>query len=203
MTMRRRVSLTGIWQNLFPAASPRGLKHIDMSAQQLDTVVQYQLQLRHPQYLDAHSLVFAGIVSNGIRAEHAHKLLVKHQYILAAPVGSADVEHPAMTVDTNIIDRSFARNLPTLSMLAHRKLVCLLFFWEEEVNRWRMLLHDESIIRDALATATGPTVQDLTIALEAVEIKKMLLPSQRAEGTSTVIPPRPEPLPTYSATPVA
>ncbi len=57
---------------------------------------------------------------------------------------------------------------------------------------------EETIIREALALANDHSVQDLSIALEAVQIKKMLLPSQRTEDASPMIPSQLEYLPTYS-----
>jgi hypothetical protein len=196
----------GMMQNMFPQMAADAKDDIDMSPQQMDNVIKFQLGLRHPRYLDEQSLKLAGIVDHEALAKQVYKILVKKGYLLLPPPTTQDQDRdpgaatPVMTVNTHKIDRHFSHHFSIISVHAHRKLVSLLFFWEEEVNRWRMLDSEENEIQQALESAIGGHgVQDLGVALESVRMKKMLLPSQRAEGASTVFPPKNEPLPSYQA----
>jgi len=70
-----------------------------------------------------------------------------------------------------------------------------LFFWEEECMRWKLLDDEEKEILRALGMNKDNV--DLACALEAVEMKKKLLPSQRGEGTVNVGAGRGHALPRY------
>ena len=61
--------------------------------------------------------------------------------------------------------------------------------------RWKLLDDEAREISSALARGEN---RDLAILLEAVEIKKSLLPSQRAEGTANVGAGRGHELPSYA-----
>ena len=61
-----------------------------------------------------------------------------------------------------------------------------------------MLDAEEKEILGALETEKGRGSGDLQVALEAVEMKKKLLPSQRAEGTANVVKGRGHELPSYA-----
>jgi hypothetical protein len=69
-------------------------------------------------------------------------------------------------------------------------------FWEEELTRWKLLDVEEREILGALDNAKEN--RDLAVALEAVEMKKKLKPSQRGEGTANVGSGRGHTLPSYS-----
>jgi hypothetical protein len=101
-----------------------------------------------------------------------------------------------MTVNTAAIGKGFASKLAVISVHAQRKLVGMLFFWEEECTRWKLLDAEAREILSALDKNAGNV--DLAVALKAVEMKKKLLPSQRAEGTANVTPGAGHVLPSYS-----
>ena len=67
-----------------------------------------------------------------------------------------------------------------------RRLVSLLFFWEEEVSRWRVLDAEEREIKALLPNAPDLMKDELGMRLEAVQMRKHLLPSQRPETTPNV-----------------
>lgn len=71
----------------------------------------------------------------------------------------------------------------------------LLFFWEEECTRWKLLDAEEREILSALNADPGNA--DLKVALEAVQMKKNLLPSRRGEGTANVSAGAGHELPSY------
>ena len=197
----QRPTVFSIISNAFPVFANDCKNDVDMSPQQMDNVIKYQLSLRHSRYLDVHSLVFSGVCDHIKVAGQVHKLLVKHGFILPAPTSGPaafGAGGDVMTVDTYKIDKKFSHRLSIISVHAHRKLVGLLFFWEEEVNRWRLLDKEENEIRQLLKTVAGHAAQDLSVALEAAQIKKRLLPSERAEGASNVFPPMQETLPSYA-----
>jgi len=61
--------------------------------------------------------------------------------------------------------------------------------------RWKLLHAEEKEILSALGTNKESV--DLACALEAVEMKKKLLPSQRGEGTANIGSGRGHELPQY------
>jgi hypothetical protein len=196
-----RISFWSVMTNAFPQILTSSRGDADLSSTQMDNVVKLQLCLKHARYLDAHSLLFAGVVDHEKMGVKVHRLLVKHDYILPAPAPGDPVPSSAetpLTVNTLHIGRNFSHQMSIISQHAHRKLVSLLFFWEEEVNRWRVLDREEVEIQAAMGALEGYAVEDLKVALEAVRIRKRLLPSERAEGAAGgMVPPRQEALPTY------
>lgn len=117
-----------------------------------------------------------------------YKALLKNGLILpapdSAPSSSTTVSKEDMTVNTAGIGKGFAHQMAVISVHAQRKLVGMLFFWEEECVRWKLLDAEEKEILSALGTNKENV--DMACALEAVEMKKKLLPSQRAEGTANI-----------------
>jgi len=101
-----------------------------------------------------------------------------------------------MTVNTAGVTKNFANQLAVISVHAQRKLVGMLFFWEEELTRLKLLDMEE---REILGAMEGDQENaDLRVALDAVRMKKKLLPSKRSEGTANVGGGRGHELPSYS-----
>lgn len=171
---------------------------VDLSPKQADDLFAYQLVLPHPRYLSETSFYVAGIVGAESLSKKVYKTLVKNKIILPVPEegsssgSSADVQ---MTVNTAGVTKSFANQMAIISVHAQRKLVGMLFFWEEECTRWKLLDEEEKEISKVLESGEN---SDLAVALEAVEMKKKLLPSQRAEGTANVGAGRGHELPSYA-----
>jgi hypothetical protein len=162
--------------------------------------VTYQLSLPYPQYLGEKSIFVAGIVADEAQSKTVYKTLVKKDLILPTPgagsSGGAASAGEKMTVDTAKVTKNFANQFATISVHAQRKLIGMLFFWEEECTRWKLLDAEEAEILKALETNEGN--KDLATALEAVEMKKKLLPSQRGEATANVSQGKGHNLPSYS-----
>ena len=170
---------------------------VNLSPVQADNLLRYQLVLPHPRYLSETSFFVAGIVGSESLSKKVHKALIKSKIILPVPEdGSSQSasEGEQMTVNTAGVTTNFASQLALISVHAQRKLVGLLFFWEEECIRWKLLDAEEKEILTALETGEN---RDLAVALEAVEMKKKLLPSQRGEGTANVGQGRGHELPAY------
>lgn len=128
-------------------------------------------------------------------SKKVYKALVKNKIVLPVPEVTAGCDE-TMTVNTGGITKNFANQVAVISVHAQRKLVGLLFFWEEELTRLKLLDQEESEILQALDSEIGN--RDLTVALEAIEMKKKLLPSQRGEATANVARGRGHELPSYA-----
>jgi hypothetical protein len=194
-------SFQGFLANMMPFMANDAKNDVEMSPQQMDALVRAHINSRNPRYLDAHSFLIAGLVDNESTAEKALKACIKHGYILPVPQSpeEAAARGPSpMTVNTNAIDKHFANNVGMISVHAQRKLVALLFFWEDECNRWAGLDREEAGIREAMQGADPALMTELQTRLASVEGRKTLLPSQRSEGTGQVIPPMQEQLPGYA-----
>ena len=92
------------------------------------------------------------------------------------------------TLHTELISKHFSNQVPKLSIHQQRQLVSLLFFWEEEVTRWRLLDEEEAEIRKAIKQhhevhGVHAENEALKVALGTVLVKRNTPPSSRgAEG---------------------
>jgi hypothetical protein len=81
-----------------------------------------------------------------------------------------------------------------------RELVDMLFWWEEEVTRWRLLDEEQEEIESAILARGGGSQDDeaeLQERLRVIEAKRRVLPSlRRSDGSLKVTEERP---PEYAA----
>lgn len=145
---------------------------IDLTTKQLDDLVTYQLGLPNPRYLNAGSFFVAGLTDIKSTSEKIHKALLKAN-ITSAP-SSDGTNDPVIT---SAIGKNYRSQLSFISQYAQRKLVAMLFFWEEECNRWKMLDQEEARIISEMGQHARDN-QELDLALKEVEVKRKLLPSQ-------------------------
>ena len=85
--------------------------------------------------------------------------------------------------DTTKIDKNLVNKIGIISVGKQRELVNMMFFWEEELMRWRLLDEEEDEVKSAL-TADGmddDTRAALRDALRVIEAKKRIAPSQRMQ----------------------
>jgi hypothetical protein len=183
----REFPWTRVINNAVPNFARDDPNDVNLSTVQADNLLRYQYLLPHPRYLSEISFLVAGIVGAESLSKKVYKALVKHSIILPVPEmnSKADVD-AAITVNTAGIDRRFASQQASISIHAQRKLVGMLFFWEEECTRWKLLDAEEQEIMSILERGEYPQNRDLAVALEAVEMKRKMLPSQRGEGTANV-----------------
>lgn len=85
---------------------------------------------------------------------------------------------------TSLITRKFPHQLAIVSVHCQRKLVGLLFFWEEELVRWRLLDDEEDEIRriigeEEAAGKGGEREEELRVALGKVVAKRSMPPGLR------------------------
>lgn len=159
--------------NAVPNSARDDPNDVDLSPAQADNLLRYQLSQPHPRYLAPNAFYIASITGSEPLSRSVHKALVKAKIVLPAPKEEDGTE--TMTVNTAGIGRGFASQLAVISVHAQRKLVGLLFFWEEECTRWKLLDEEEAEIR-ALLDSEGEEMRsnvDLNCALEAVEMKKV------------------------------
>jgi hypothetical protein len=102
--------------------------------------------------------------------------------------------------DTTKIDRSFVSKIGIIPVPKQRELVDMLFFWEEELTRWRLLDEEEVDVEGAL-TARSDSPQnseaELQERLRVIEAKRRVVPSlRRADGSLKVVEEQP---PGYAA----
>jgi len=77
------------------------------------------------------------------------------------------------------ITRQLPSLLKTIPLGRQRRLVILLFTWEEECTRWRLLDEEEAEIRQHLDMADPEMRKVLEISLKAIQMKRKMLPSRR------------------------
>lgn len=168
----RKFSFMRLVNNAIPNFARDDVNDVDLPLAQADKLIDYQLVLPNPRYLTGESFYVAGIVGSSSLSKKVFKALEKHSII------SSSQDQPP--VNTAAISRNFAHQLACISVHAQRKLVGMLFLWEEECTRWRMLDLEEKELKEAM-DREGSQNTGLALAWEAVQIKKRLLPSERAE----------------------
>lgn len=83
-------------------------------------------------------------------------------------------------IQTSLITKQFPHQLPFLSIHRQRALIGLLFFWEEELVRWR-LLEDEEAEIVKLISEVEEEDEGLQVALGVVRKKMKVPPAGRGE----------------------
>ncbi|GAM91531.1 hypothetical protein ANO11243_095830 [Dothideomycetidae sp. 11243] len=155
---------------------------VDLSPAEADSLVRYQLTRAQPQYLTSDSFVYSGITGNETLSTVRPKTdaVSERVYSHLKQMGIVN-EPPSLPVDTTKINKHFTNTLYFISMRTQKRLVGMLFFWEEECTRLRLLDEEEAEIAGLLKQ--DPSSKELEIHLQSVKMKKLLLPSQRAEKT--------------------
>jgi hypothetical protein len=189
-TKTRKFSFTRFIINAVPNFANDDVNDVDLTPTQADTLVTHQLSLPNPLYLAKDSFLVAGITESKSISAKVYKGLLKAGIISEAPStdkkssGLEPSQRPA-PLNTSAISRKFAHQVPCISVHAQRKLVGMLFFWEEELTRFQLLDAEEADILMAIK-AGGCQNQDLEVVLRAVQMRKNLVPSQRGEATANI-----------------
>ena len=87
--------------------------------------------------------------------------------------------------DTSKIDKTLANKIVLISRPKLKKLVEMLFFWEEEIVRWRLLTQEEDELAERLALGSILDVSEKTYCEETLRViraKKQVRPSMRDES---------------------
>jgi hypothetical protein len=97
--------------------------------------------------------------------------------------------------DTTKIDKSLVSKIGIIPVPKQRELVNMLFWWEEELTRWRLLDEEEAEIVKAIS-ARDNGAQDgeaeLQERLRVIEAKRGVVPSlRRADGSLKTVEGQP------------
>jgi hypothetical protein len=202
------------WRRLITNAVPNfardDINDVDLTPSQADNLIRWQLSTSAPPYLTEEAFFVAALTDSKTISRKIHCALVKHNLVAPAPATarSSQASHasarpppsfaqPVPPVHTARIGRDLVAQLAFISVHAQRKLVGLLFFWEEECMRWKLLEQEEAEILNAMGQERTDN-DDLDVALRAVEMKRALLPSLRGEATANISQGVSHELPGYS-----
>jgi hypothetical protein len=125
------------------------------------------------------------IVGNLSTSKKVHQALIKNGCL----------NEDTGLVDTARITSDFTPQLSMISIHAQRKLVSLLFYWEDELTRWHLMEDEEVQIRLQMA-GQGENIaarENLEMVSRVLQANRVLLPSRRAENGAPL-----GDLPTYS-----
>lgn len=187
----------------------------NLSPADKDALVRHQLASVNCMHLNSAALIVGGVCESQRTAEKTLKLLRQHAYVLEEP---ADDQRPSttsrsittaftipslsvanlpagLTVNTVFVDKNLPGRLAHLSTDAQRRLVRLLYFWEEECRRWQRLVEEEEDLDMSLSVTPAVKGDHRLQLLERVRRQRRLLPSERAgnerettEGTTRAGP---------------
>jgi hypothetical protein len=115
--------------NMWPTPTSTTIGFDTLSAAELDRLFNFQIALAKPKELCAATLYIMGVTTTERTAAKTMNKLVE---IGVLQKGSA-------AVNTRNIGPQFAHQVYILPKWALKRLVCVLFAWEEELMRWRAL----------------------------------------------------------------
>jgi hypothetical protein len=176
----KKFSFTRFMSNASPvlAGAPQDT---ELSSQEQDTVFMNQLGEPDPLILSPQAFLNAGITSASKTSAAIHKALLKNGVL----------EQDSSTVNTRAITSQFAHQLSMITSHAQKKLVNLLFFWEEEVQRWKVLIGELEELRVVIEAEkeSGGNVGTYEKRLAELEGMMKLRPSfreEQAKGNETL-----------------
>jgi len=143
-----------------------------ISTSDLDTIFEFQQVIDPPQKLVSSTFYVARVTSN---EPNATKVFEKLKTI------GVLYDH-APWVNTRNITANFTHQLAILPSVYQKRLICLLFDWEEEIQRWKVLQSEEDEINVVMeeTKAVGGQVGHLEKRLLEIKGLKSLKPSARA-----------------------
>jgi hypothetical protein len=157
---------------------------VELSPQRRDMLYMHQINTPVPEALDENSFYVAGVCDRERQSQRIQSALLKNG-VLTTPDGF---------VDTHKIGPKFTHQLAFISQAAQRNLINVLFWWEEEMQRWKKLNEEENELTTMISEAEeaqvkepaeGETLDQLKFARERVRMKKRQRPSQRDSAIET------------------
>jgi hypothetical protein len=155
-----------------------------ISPEELDRVFSFQQSLNPPRKLTPASLVVAKIVDEEKTGGWVIKRLQKLGIL---SLDASDLPASPYVV-TPKIGPNFANQVPWISSYAQKRLVWLLFDWEEECRRWDVLEAEERELKTIIAEHRhlGEDVGSYEKRLLELEGLKALRPGLRAKREQSV-----------------
>ena len=151
---------------------------VDLNIHQADDLYRWQLSQEDPRALNEMSFFMASIIDSKSLAADVFRALCK--------IG---VIHPLSgELDTTRIERNFSHGVSMISLARQRKVIGMLFHWEEELTRLRLLDQEEAEIRKAM-DVIGEDDEDCQMGLRVVQRKRVMLPSHRLRQDQDAVPP--------------
>jgi hypothetical protein len=175
--------ITAAVPNFANSATPDSL-----TSQEMDKLFDFQMILKEPKKLEPASLTLMGCVQEERTGAWVIKKLVDMGVL----------KNNETEVETRAITKDFANQLSKVPVHSQKRLIVLLFAWEEELMRWRLLEEEEHEIKTVMGeerSTGGENVGHLEKRLLEIDGLKKLKPSLRARRASNVH----ETLPAYAS----
>ncbi|ORY03929.1 hypothetical protein BCR34DRAFT_573074 [Clohesyomyces aquaticus] len=141
----RKFSFTRFINNAVPNLA-LGPQTYDLDAGEQDFLFEYQLGEPDPLKLGEESFTFGGITQSKAVSAQIHRALIKNGVL---KTGDGDGEQ--VRIDTKAITAQFSHQLAFISAHAQKKLINLLFFWEEEIMRWNVLIGEKQELETVIS----------------------------------------------------
>jgi uncharacterized protein YdcH (DUF465 family) len=150
---------------------------VEVTPERRDMLYMHQINTPRPEALDGNSFFVVGVCDRERQSQRIHSALLKNG-VLTTPEG---------LVDTYKIGPKFIHQLAFIAQASQRNLINVLFWWEEETQRFRKLVEEEKELDTMISeletrpeeTADRETLDQLKFARERVRMKKRQRPSQR------------------------
>jgi uncharacterized protein YdcH (DUF465 family) len=142
-----------------------------------DMLYMHQINTPQPEVLDENAFFVVGVCDRKRQSQRIHSALLKNG-VLTTPEG---------LVNTYKIGPKFIHQLAFIAQASQRNLINVLFWWEEETQRFRKLVEEEKELDTMISelearpeeTADREALDRLKFARERVRMKKRQRPSQR------------------------
>ncbi|KAF3041032.1 hypothetical protein E8E11_004148 [Didymella keratinophila] len=169
---KKKFSFTKFMSNTVPNIAGAS-QDTDLSTREEDLAFIHQLGQPDPLVLSSEVFAHAGITSELKISGSIHKALLKNGVL----------EQGSPTVHTENITKNFANQVPGITSHAQKKLINLLFFWEEEGQRWKKLIGELEELKIVIAEEreSGGNIGTYEKRLAEVEGEMRLRPSLRSQ----------------------
>jgi len=166
----------------------------DLEPAEKEELFKYQIEQARPEYLTTTSFAKAGIIagenvrgmfsSDDGESKKVHKALIGLGILPEPSAVEKAAPGTIAAVDTTKIDKRFTNKLYFISIRGQRRLVGMLFFWEEECMRWRLLDEEMGEVEQAIEQAPQDMRAELEMRREAILMKKRQSPAERGRAVS-------------------
>ncbi|KAF2729542.1 hypothetical protein EJ04DRAFT_65979 [Polyplosphaeria fusca] len=168
----RKFSFSRFINNAVPnlALAPQ---RYDFEPAEQDALFEYQLGEPDPLKLCDMAFLCGHITQNKSTSKDIYKALVKN--------GVLDANETS--VRTANIGKNFTHQLRMITAHAQKKLINLLFFWEEEIQRWKVLIGEQDELRIVIEAerSIGGNVGNYEKRLKEIEGLLRLKPTMRGK----------------------
>ncbi|KAH7080969.1 hypothetical protein FB567DRAFT_117040 [Paraphoma chrysanthemicola] len=163
----RKFSFTRFISNAVPnvAGAPQD---IELSREEKDLIFIHQFNEPDPLILSPEAFRYGGIDTSSKVAASIHKAMLQNGVL----------EKDTHVINTAAITRSLAHQVPSITSHAQKKLINLLFFWEEEVERWNRLTGEQEALRVSMDAEKERSLAEENRLAELARLLK-LRPSER------------------------